>query len=279
MKKNNKRVLISYCLNIFFILVTLIFSVRYRALLINKIGKIVPNKKNIQLPTDEVLLSFNSLPELYYDDEYIIDDSYENISILFLGNSITVHGVVDGVWDHMSGMAAENKSDDYVHRLVHTIATEKKKNVIFSVINIASFEREYYKNSFNKDWLTFVTVQNPDIVIMQIGENMRSDVLSENIDIFTKEFKSIIETFKDAKTIITLPFWPDKLKNDVFTKIAIDMNCFVVDLSHLGSGLDYENFAKAEINYKNEGIGLHPGKKGMKKIEENIYTVINNLVF
>jgi hypothetical protein len=55
----------------------------------------------------------------------------------------------------------------------------------------------------------------------------------------------------------------------------------MVDLSHL-SLLDNENFAKDEKNYQGDkslwyvdGIGIHPGDKGMENISNQLFITIN----
>ena len=69
--------------------------------------------------------------------------------------------------------------------------------------------------------------------------------------------------------------WYDKNKVSAITEVAINTKSFLVDLSHLGCGLDDRNYANSETNYSNKGIGMHPGNFGMQNIAENIFSVFN----
>ena len=68
---------------------------------------------------------------------------------------------------------------------------------------------------------------------------------------------------------------PDKNKQNVITKIAVDNNVYLVDLSHLGNGIDKKNYASSYRKYKQPGVGEHPGDYGMRNIANNLFTVIN----
>lgn len=49
----------------------------------------------------------------------------------------------------------------------------------------------------------------------------------------------------------------------------------MVDLSHLGSGADKQNYAESYKHYKQLGVGTHPGDYGMKNIADCLWTVFN----
>lgn len=55
-------------------------------------------------PTQEVLAKFNNKPLKVFHDS-IITNSPDTLYFMFLGNSITRHGITD-FWDHECGMAA-----------------------------------------------------------------------------------------------------------------------------------------------------------------------------
>lgn len=81
-------------------------------------------------------------------------------------------------------------------------------------------------------------------VIVQICENVsHEDIQKENGEKFHTEYSNLLLEFSHSKKIITLPFLPDIDKINCITKVAIDNNCYLVDISHLGNGLDKTNFA------------------------------------
>ena len=94
--------------------------------------------------------------------------------ILFLGNSITLHGPAPDIgWTGDWGMAASAREKDYVHQLLDRIAKEAGGVPKSMIRNIADLERK--QTDFNvaealKDELAF----EADVVILAIGENAPS---------------------------------------------------------------------------------------------------------
>jgi hypothetical protein len=63
--------------------------------------------------------------------------------------------------------------------------------------------------------------------------------------------------------------------------VVLNTESYLADLSHLPL-LDKKNYAKDETNYpgnrsewKNEGIGIHPGDYGMKNIAQQLFIFVN----
>ena len=47
---------------------------------------------------------------------FLNDYDESNVKILFVGNSITLHGILPEIgWNHCFGMAASSRENDYVH--------------------------------------------------------------------------------------------------------------------------------------------------------------------
>lgn len=225
-------------------------------------------------PAQDVLAQFNNTP-LAMSQGNINNGSSKTISFLFLGNSITRHSITD-FWDHECGMAATVEENDYVHQVVSRVAKEKKVNVKYAICNIADFERGFPDTNF--DWNSILSqsdIKTPDYVIVQIGENMRG----EDVELFEDELRAkytgLLNNFPKSKRIVTLPFWYSPKKNYIFTDIALATHSYIADISHLGCDSG-ENYASSEISYDYPGIGEHPGDRGMKRIGEMIYSIINN---
>jgi hypothetical protein len=154
------------------------------------------------------------------------------------------------------------------------IAEGKKMNVRYSYTNIAEFERQFALQSFDIiGKLSKSEVLQPDILIVQIGENVTKADLANPVA-FKQAYLKLLSQFPHSKKIITLPFWPDKVKQNVITEIALESKSYLVDLAHLGDGTDVNNFASSYKYYSQPGVGSHPGDYGMKNIARCLYSVI-----
>lgn len=226
--------------------------------------------------SENVLLTFNQEPYNSINGE--LNKHYDKtINILFLGNSLTLCGVPEEESDreHERGLTSTSMDKDYVHLLINKISDEKQVNIKYSIINIADFERNFSKLSFNYTQLKNATVQKPDFVIFQIGENVSKDDITQNGILFETKYLELISNFNNANKIVCLPFWPDKDKINHITNVAVMSKSYLVDLSHLGNGTDPLNFASSYKKYKQPGVGQHPGDYGMMNISKNIFSVFN----
>jgi hypothetical protein len=211
------------------------------------------------------------------DVKYINKDKFANtIKIAVLGNSLSLHGIVENLWDHESGMAASDLDHDYVHILLNKISEEKQYGIEYIVINISDFERDFEQFNYNR--LEIVKEFEPEIIIFQIGENVSTEELIEKEEIFIRNYLKMIEYCDGKNVIICLPFWPVREKLNSITKVALESGSHMVDLSHLGSGIEPLNLAKSENKYKHPGVAAHPGDYGMNNIAEILYITINKII-
>jgi len=203
----------------------------------------------------------------------------QEFKVLVLGNSIARHEILKEIgWTHISGMAATNIENDYAHLLFKQLQNElPDKKVSLRIINFAFFER--MPSILNLHLIDTITSYNPNLVIFQLGEN----VSPSDSTIFKEKYIELIKSFQkkgNPIVICTTPFFPSLENNKMIAKVAIATKSFLVDLSNLPL-LDEENYAKNEKQYKGNkrewkvnGIGIHPGDKGMKNIEEQLYLTI-----
>jgi hypothetical protein len=221
-------------------------------------------------------LVFNQSP-YETDIKFINKNSFEkNVKIAILGNSLSLHGIVEELWDHESGMAASDLEHDYVHVLLNKISEEKQCGIEYIVLNISDFERNF--EQFNQNRMEKIKKFEPEIVIFQIGENVLTEALEARGEIFVNNYLKIIEYCNGQETIICLPFWPVKEKIKLITEVALKSESYLVDLSHLGSGIDPLNLAKSENKYKHVGVAAHPGDYGMNNIANILYIMVNKII-
>ncbi|WZO99944.1 SGNH/GDSL hydrolase family protein [Isosphaeraceae bacterium EP7] len=195
--------------------------------------------------------------------------------ILFLGNSITLHGPKPDIgWTGNWGMAASEETKDYVHLLTATIATKAKGQPRILAKNIADFERgfqSYRPAESLKSELEF----KADLVVLAIGENvpaLTSDALKTEYGDAFRSLISAIQGQGKPTIVVRSCFWADPAKDEIMRSICKEMGGLHVDLGKLGA--DPQNMAGAERKIDHAGVANHPGDRGMQAIAEAIWAVI-----
>jgi len=232
--------------------------------------------------SNEQLKSMNnvSIPEF---TDSCNNKSGKQFKILIIGNSLSYHGIAKEIgWNQISGMAATSREKDYAHLLFKKIEIKlPDRNICIRISNLATFERN--PASFDDKSINYLVNFQPDIIIFQLGENVRIDEKNAPL-LFEEKYIELINCFKKMANpliICTTPFFPLLQKNKIIEKVALSTNSYIVDLSHLPL-LEPENYAKNEKNYKadktlwkNDGIGIHPGDIGMENIAQQLFITIN----
>lgn len=271
MMKKEKLFSLSVLLN--FVLITAIGGIAFhkRERIVEKIQTLLGT---YDTPTEKALSTFNNDPLEAVNDSIMIEAD-STITCLFLGNSLTYCGVPEEEPDkEKRGLTSTCKEKDYVHVLLKLISENKNVNIKYSILNIAQFERTFTKHSFTMNKLQLATNKQPDFLFVQIGENVaKEDIV--NPEKYEAEYVKLLSLFPKSKRIITIPFWPDKDKQYATTSIAIKSNSHLVDISHLGTGTDKQNFSSSYKDYAQPGVGGHPGDYGMANIAKNIYATFN----
>jgi hypothetical protein len=173
-------------------------------------------------------------------------------------------------------MAASDLEHDYVHILLNKISTEKQCGIEYIVINIADFERNFEQFDYTR--LEIVKSFEPEMILFQIGENVSAESLKTKGEIFVKNYIEMIKYCGGKNTIVCLPFWPDREKIKLITEAALRAETYLVDLSHLGSGIEPLNLAKSENKYNHAGVAAHPGDYGMNNIAKMLYITMHKII-
>ncbi len=194
--------------------------------------------------------------------------------IMFVGNSITLHGVRPEIgWYNECGMAASSADKDYVHLLM-TETKKRYKNAAFCICQVAAWERQY-KDGENLHYL-FKNAQefDADIIIMRFIENCSQEDFDE--EIFKKEAITLLQYLNNsnsAKIILTTSFWHHP--GDVaIADLAERYNFPIVSLGDLGE----KDEMKAIGLFKHEGVAIHPGDLGMKNIADRIWSELEKIL-
>ena len=188
--------------------------------------------------------------------------------ILFVGNSITLHGIKPDIgWHWLWGMAASAKEKDYVHqtmRMVREIAPEAG----YLILQAADWERGFWKAPEEFESLRTAREYGADILVIRLGENVIGEKMQEN-DLTAALVRLIgyLNPTGQAQVIVTDMFWPNPVKDECAGKAADAVNAQFVSINHLGT----MDEMKAIGLFEHAGVAAHPGDLGMLKIAEAIF--------
>ena len=204
--------------------------------------------------------------------KYIRFDNIEGdgIKIMFVGNSITLHGVKPEIgWNECFGMAASSMENDYVHICERGIQKEYP-NAAFCICQVCEWETNY-KSGEEKFYLYEKAREfNADIIIMRAVENCpRADFDKE---IFKREYDKLLKylnTDQKAKIVLTTGFWKH-IADDGIREYSALQNLPLIELGDLGE----DDEMKAIGKFEHVGVANHPGDLGMQNIAERIRDIV-----
>jgi hypothetical protein len=195
--------------------------------------------------------------------------------ILFLGNSVTLHGPAPQIgWSGNWGMAASAAEKDYVHLLLRALSEATGHTPEAMVLSIADFERNYGTydvGSTLKKPLEF----HADLVIVAIGENVPAFPSEEARTQFRHAFASLLAALKrhgSPTLFVRSCFWPDKAKDEAMRQVCREAGGTFVDISRLMQ--NELNCARSERKIAHAGVAAHPGDRGMKAIADALWEAI-----
>lgn len=196
----------------------------------------------------------------------------DEISIVCIGNSILAHGVAESIgWYNNWGMAASDIELDYYHLLQKKVKEAGFTNVTWSRAGISSLERaidkrmDYdYASEINANFASVIKSAKPDVVILQMGENVSG---GPTVESYAHALECIADFIKsvnpDVQIIFSKPFWGG------------DAKCLGVELAAEHTGFPYGDISVLNANeykaiglFEHSGVASHPGDKGMAAIAD-----------
>jgi hypothetical protein len=197
--------------------------------------------------------------------------------VLFLGNSITLHGPkADIGWTGNWGMAASSEDKDYVHLVTTALAQHTGSMPRIMVGNIADFERNYATYDVDKQ-MKDLFAPDPDLVVLAIGENVPALASEGDKAQFRTGVMSILRCAlarRHPLMVVRSCFWADAAKDEVLRQACQDVNAIFVDAGPIGR--DAANAARSERAFTHDGVAAHPGDKGMKALADAIVGAVLN---
>ena len=191
--------------------------------------------------------------------------------ILFVGNSITLHGVAPQIgWHWRWGMAATAKEKDYVHLcMAHML--EKYPDAAFGICQVSRWERSYKTGSDIFPEFAEAREFDPDVIIIKLSANCPQEDFDENL--FYDRFDELIAFLSKsgkAKTIVCTGFYKHPAEPAIL-RYAADTNQPLVMLSDLAEMKEM----KAIGRFEHGGVASHPGDLGMETIAKRICEVFD----
>ena len=195
--------------------------------------------------------------------------------ILFLGNSITLHGPNEGIgWSGNWGMAASAPEKDFVHLVTSSLSGKTATAPETMVKNIAGFERHYATYDL-KPILGEVLGFEADLIILAIGENVPGLGSDEAKAQFADSLRKLLNSLRgDNHSVIVVRscFWPNRAKDEILRQACKEVGGIFVDIGHLAG--DESNYARSEREFSHKGVAAHPGDKGMQGIANAILATL-----
>ena len=205
---------------------------------------------------------------------YFENTDGKGIRVMFVGNSITLHGYKPEIgWFGKWGMAASAKELDYAHLCMKEILTIDKE-ASFCICQVSEWERTYTTGETQFHLYDDARDFDADIIIMRAVENCPAD----NVDntVFRNQLHKLLcylNPNNKAKFIITTGFWKHPT-DDAIREYAAEYNLPLSELGDLGE-LDE---MKAIGLFEHSGVANHPGDAGMKAIADRIMKKVREII-
>jgi hypothetical protein len=201
--------------------------------------------------------------------------------ILYLGNSITIHGSDSSIgWEGNWGMAASAQAKDYVHVLTSRIAAKAGGTPTIKIGSLVLFEKYYdtYNASKIRTELASTLSFNPTLIVLAIGENVPTLSTDAQKAAYTSAYGDLISVLQESGNppiFARGSFWSNTTKDPIMKTVAEAHGCSFVSLSSLWGQEQYNARSESYANPDwDPGVGVHPGDRGMAAISDALMTKI-----
>ena len=194
--------------------------------------------------------------------------------ILFVGNSITLHGYRPEIgWYGQWGMAASAEEKDYVHLTMKKVAAIDP-NAAFCVCQVSDWERNFSRGEEVLEQYAHARAFEADIILLRMVENCPKK--EYDYPLFMQQLDKLVQFLDrtgNAKVIVTTGFWKHPA-DEALRAWAKANGAPLCELGHLGE-LDE---MKAIGLFDHSGVANHPGDAGMQAITDTIWKALNPML-
>ena len=205
-------------------------------------------------------------------DQKAFDATKKGPRVLFVGNSITLHGPKPSIgWTNNWGMAASARDKDYVHLLQKRIAAVQPDAQCCLLQVSGSFERSFFK----PDWscekrFRWAREFRPDMIVLFFGANVPKEYDTGAMT------PAPARTFGEALTAFLDYLDPEKnatvlLSQGFYVRPKLDAEKAVVAKARGCVYVDMEDIQKSKEAH---GRYNHPGDAGMQMIADRFWQSI-----
>jgi hypothetical protein len=195
----------------------------------------------------------------------LFDTRFQAPTLLFLGNSITLHDSLPQIgWRQQSGMAATTLDSDYVHFTIRDLQLRG----IRAQIEYGMRDCDVCDGPIDEHRQNIATVlrhTKPRWVVVQLGENMNA--LEVQTGKLTLQYRQLLFDLRAGGTypIFCVSNWNETSLSDLHNAaIQRAMNSIsgihFVDITSVAA--DSQNYADTS-RYLDPGVRWHPGNRGM----------------
>jgi len=185
-----------------------------------------------------------------------------DLSIMFLGNSITKHAPAPAAgWTGNWGMAASAMEKDYVWQVAQQLPVKSVQT-----FNIAKLETAPARAQLQESMLE--AARHSQLVVVQLGDNVKPQGVSD----FEPAYVRLLASAKPEQgMLICLSTWYQRQAVDAITERACKQaGGTYIQIGDIHSKLGYDATAQG---FSDVGVRSHPGDAGMAEIAKRIAVV------
>lgn len=195
------------------------------------------------------------------------------VRIVFIGNSITLHGSLPKIgWTNNWGMAASAAEKDYVHLVTRGIEKRTGRAASVKVRNLAAFERNYRTYDIGRSLADLVAF-DPDYLVVALGENAPSLDAKEDETAYRQAFHALLKAFlsgtRRPRTAVRGVFWPNAAKDRAMSAVAVEFG-----VPFVRTDFSDDPSMRAVGLFEHKGVANHPGDKGMAETARRILSAL-----
>lgn len=193
--------------------------------------------------------------------------------ILFIGNSITIHGICS-YWPGEWGMAASDKKKDYVHCVISSLH-QAGIEADHEAVNFFQWEVMAHDRSETYPLLKTERDESYTHVIVQLGENITD--ATTLFDDFVDLLRYLQKRFTNAVFLVLGSFFEQKAVDDIKEKVCAQMGMTFISFHDISGKKDYMAGGKINVQAGSEkyciehgGVALHPNDRAMEIYADRI---------
>ncbi|RYC69824.1 SGNH/GDSL hydrolase family protein [Spirosoma sordidisoli] len=196
--------------------------------------------------------------------------------VLFVGNSITYHPYLPGVWEYAWAMAASAPDKTFMAQVVRELKTvntnlQARTLVDFegdggSVTGSTGSDWEQNHRTFNLDRFNNVAAWGANLIVVHLAENI-ADLTNLSAD-----YKALLAKLRSgnpsARVVLTNSIWNQAAVTSVINGVASELGLSLVDVADFWSNPGYY------VDQTGNGVQRHPNDAGHRELARRTLVAI-----